>query len=216
MKGNTTKGKTIKMLKITNNTLYINDSEVQQLPKLHKNATVRVFAVPTDYRENGYYIDIHVEGTIKTYPACDPKSVIFIGQVDYPLDEQTLADYELEQQKQRMRDAVTERRWEVMTGGLTLPNGMRVGTTIDDQNRITSVIANAELTGLTDISVVDFKGTDGWVSVTIADIKNIAGAVGRFVQHCYTTEKNHHTAINSLTDIEEVKMYDITSNWTME
>ena len=110
-------------------------------------------------------------------------------------------------------DSATARRWDVMTGGLSLPGGIVVGTTIDDQNRITSVVANAELAGLTDTDEVDFKAISGWVSISISEVKAIAGAIGQFVQACYTAERAHHEAINALESREEIESYDVTTGW---
>lgn len=104
---------------------------------------------------------------------------------------------------------VTQKRKQIETGGLTLPNGIRVSTDIDDQNRITSVIANAEMSGVTQL---DFKAETGWISLSILDIKNIAIAIALHVQACFTAERNHHANIDALTN-EELVTYDINSGW---
>lgn len=128
---------------------------------------------------------------------------------DPPAPEPTLA--ELRESKQA---AATAKRWEVMTGGITLPSGVVVGTTIDDQNRITSVVANAALAGLSDTDEVDFKAASGWVRITIGDIKQIAGAIGQFVQDCYTAERAHHDAIAALPDDRAaIEAYDVSVDW---
>lgn len=119
----------------------------------------------------------------------------------------------LEELRAQVQQAATDKRWEVMTGGITLPGGIEVGTTIDDQNRITSVVANAALAGLTDADEVDFKATSGWVRITIAQIKAIAGAIGQFVQACYTAERAHHDAIALLETVQELREYDVNAGW---
>jgi len=117
--------------------------------------------------------------------------------------------------KSQLTQSATDKRWAVMTGGLTLPNGVSVGTTVDDQNRITSVVANASLVGLTDASEVDFKSQSGWVKVTIAQIKMMAGAIGQHVQACYTAERAHHEAIAVLETAEDVAEYDVNAGWPL-
>ena len=109
--------------------------------------------------------------------------------------------------------AATAKRWEVMTSGISLPGGMQVGTTIDDQNRITTVVANAALVGLTDESLVDFKSNSGWVQITVGQIKAIAGAIGQFVQACYSAERQHHEAIDLLVTAQELRDYDVNAGW---
>lgn len=124
-----------------------------------------------------------------------------------------VVDIDIEELRQSRLQAATDMRWNVMTGGMTLPNGVAVGTTIDDQNRITSVVANAELAGLTDADEVDFKAVSGWVRITIAQVKQIAGAIGQFVQACYSAERTHHEAIAALTTREQIRDYDINVGW---
>lgn len=124
-----------------------------------------------------------------------------------------VVDIDIEELRQAKLEAATDMRWQVMTGGMTLPNGVAVGTTIDDQNRITSVVANAELAGLTDADEVDFKAASGWVRITIAQVKQIAGAIGQHVQACYSAERAHHEAIEALETREEVAAYDVGVGW---
>lgn len=94
-----------------------------------------------------------------------------------------------------LKEIVTAFRWEVETGGITMPGGVRVATGIDDQNRITSVVANAERAGL---EQVDFKAADGWAKVTLAELQAIATAVALHVQACFSAERAHHEAIDAL------------------
>ena len=96
----------------------------------------------------------------------------------------------------QLKAIVTAFRWQVETGGITLPTGVRVATGIDDQNRITSVVANAERAGLDE---VDFKAAEGWAKVTLAELQAIATAVARHVQACFSAERAHHDAIDALT-----------------
>lgn len=96
---------------------------------------------------------------------------------------------------EQLKATVTAYRWEVETGGITMPSGVRVATGIDDQNRITSVVANAERAGL---EQVDFKAADGWVKVTLAELQAIATAVALHVQACFSAERAHHEAIDAL------------------
>lgn len=133
--------------------------------------------------------------------------------VDGEFSPPTEPELPLEELRAQVQQAATDKRWEVMTGGLTLPGGIEVGTTIDDQNRITSVVANAALAGLTDADEVDFKAVSGWVRITIFDVKAIAGAIGQFVQACYTAERAHHEAIAALETREEIAAYDVTTGW---
>lgn len=113
----------------------------------------------------------------------------------------------IEQYKKELTAEVSRLRWVAETKGITLPGGIVVKTGTEDQNRITSVIANAHLAG---ISSVDFKAVSGWVTLTVTQVEGIATAIALHVQECFSIERAHHEAIAAL---EEIVEYDVTANW---
>ena len=121
----------------------------------------------------------------------------------------TLAPLPVEQVRADLMDAATSKRWDVMTGGVTLPGGISVGTTIDDQNRVTSVIANAQLAG---VESMDFKAESGWVTLSLDQVRGIAAAVALHVHACYAAERAHHVAIAAASDAD-LYSYDINAGW---
>lgn len=121
----------------------------------------------------------------------------------------TLAPLPVDQVRADLMAAVSAKRLAVETGGLTLPGGATVGTTIDDQNRITSVIANAQLAGVTS---VDFKAQSGWVTLSLTQMQGIAAAIALHVQACFTAERAHHEAIAAASDAD-LYGYDINVGW---
>lgn len=124
-----------------------------------------------------------------------------------------IRDLDVTHLKRQLKEKVTAKRWELMTGGFTLPNGTVINTTVEDQNRISSVVANAHLAGLDDSSQVDFKATKGWVQISIGELKNVVGLIGVFTQLLYSGEKEHHEIIDSLSTGEEITQYDINIGW---
>ena len=121
----------------------------------------------------------------------------------------TLAPLPVEQVRADLMDAATSKRWDVMTGGVTMPGGISVGTTIDDQNRVTSVIANAQLAG---VESMDFKAESGWVTLSLDQVRGIAAAVALHVHACYAAERAHHVAIAAASDAD-LYGYDINTGW---
>ena len=121
----------------------------------------------------------------------------------------TLAPLPVEQVRADLVLAATAKRWDVMTGGVTLPGGISVGTTIDDQNRITSVIANAQMAG---VESMDFKAQSGWVTLSLDQVRGIAAAVALHVHACYAAERAHHDAIAAASETE-LMAYDINTGW---
>lgn len=112
--------------------------------------------------------------------------------------------------RKALKAAVTDARWRAEVGGIELPNGMRVRTGIDDQNRINSVLANAPRSGMTSVR---FKGDgDVWVDLPIATLEQIAVAVALHVQDCFMSESAHHDAIDALQDFE-LGSYNVATGW---
>lgn len=115
----------------------------------------------------------------------------------------------LEERRQDLLREATSRRWDVETGGIEL-NGVRVGTTLDDQNRLSGVLSAIALGGL---EVVDFKAQSGWVQLTALQLQGIALAISQHVQACFSAERAHHEAIGQIESIEAADDYDVTEGW---
>lgn len=113
--------------------------------------------------------------------------------------------------KSSMKAKITEKRWLVESGGLSLPNGINIKTAKDDQDRILSVIINAERNGIDEI---DFKADSGWVKISLFALKQLAKELTYFVQHCFKTEKYHHGFIDSLSTPTEICEYNYQDGWT--
>ena len=116
---------------------------------------------------------------------------------------------QLQAAKDALKAKVTARRWEYETGGVVI-DGMRVLTGVDDQNRITAVVANARRAGL---QVVDFKGADGWASIGVDQVEAIASAIACHVQASFTAERAHHETIDALADLAALQAYEVEQGW---
>ena len=101
---------------------------------------------------------------------------------------------------EELKEIITRYRWEVETGGITLPGGIKVATALDDQNRITTVVANARLAGL---EQVKFKAASGWATLSLSEVESIAAAIALHVQACFAAECTHHDAIDAIAKIED-------------
>lgn len=126
--------------------------------------------------------------------------------------QRQMTEVELQQEfddaKASLKTEATDARWQRETGGITLPGGIQIATGTEDQNRITTVIANAQLAGVTS---VDFKSASGWVTLTLAEVQGIAAAIALHLQACFSAERAHHEAIEALTSIEALQAYDVTA-----
>lgn len=119
----------------------------------------------------------------------------------------------LEASKADLTLLATSMRWSIETGGIVLPSGMRVATDKADQDRITSVIVNAENAG---IDSFDFKAASGWASLTLAELRSVAAAVALHVQACFSAERQHHEAIAALPTLAAAQAYDLSAHWPQQ
>lgn len=110
-----------------------------------------------------------------------------------------------------LREAATACRWACETGGLQLPGSMHIDTGRNDQNAITRIIANAEEAG---IETVNFKAANGWTTMTLPQVREIACAVARHVQACYDRERALHEAIDAAgDDPDALAAIDVAAGW---
>lgn len=116
----------------------------------------------------------------------------------------------VEDAKARLRDAATAKRWAVETGGITLAGGLSVLTGIEDQDRINAAITNMERYELEEI---DFKAASGWVTLTLAELRDIGREIALHVQACFSAERAHHEAIELLAAIDDAENYDVDAGW---
>jgi hypothetical protein len=105
---------------------------------------------------------------------------------------------------------ITQKRKETEVGGLLFPNGVSIKTSKEDQDRILSVIINAERNGIEEI---DFKADSGWARVSIFALKQMAKELTFFVQHCFNVEKMNHEVIELLTDPVAIVNYSNDLSW---
>lgn len=171
-----------------------------------RNPNISLPREPMDLEEMGYYF-IHDN----YFPEPEWGETIVTGEPEFVDGKwrysKNVVQTDLEVLRKEVLDAATEKRKKVMAGGVDLGDGSIIGTDDTDQARVTSVVANAQFVGLTDTDTVDFKAESGWKTITVGEVKTIAGIIGRFVQACFTAERAHHNAILDLTTREELAIY---------
>ena len=116
----------------------------------------------------------------------------------------------LEVARAEVKRRVTAHRWAVETGGISVANYGRVLTSIEDQNRIATAIQGCTSAN---IQEVDFKGADGWVSITREKLIQISVLIAEHVQLCFTRERELHEAADACTDVPALAAIDIEAGW---
>ncbi len=116
----------------------------------------------------------------------------------------------LERKKDAKKAAATAKRWEYETGGISLPDGTRILTAVEDQNRIATAIQGMRDKGLTE---VDFKAATGWVTLGLEQLVVIAGLITAHVQACFSRERALHEAIDACADLDALNAIDLDAGW---
>lgn len=140
--------------------------------------------------------------TVMEAGAASPGWLVVAGELVPP---DAPAAENLAEAKQRLRERATAARWEHETGGITV-GGVRVLTGVEDQNRIATALIGAPAT-------LDFKAESGWVTLTLAELQAIAGAITDHVQACFSAERAHHEAIDALLSLDAARSYDVEAGW---
>ena len=152
-----------------------------------------------------YVMPAHDAGLYTVEPDGDP---FFDGQV-YVQKIATVAR-PLEVARAEVKRRATAHRWTVETGGISVANYGRVLTSIEDQNRIATAIQGCTSAN---IQEVDFKGADGWVSITRETLTQISVLIAEHVQLCFTRERELHEAADACTDVPALAAINIEVGW---
>ena len=152
-----------------------------------------------------YVMPAYDSGLYTVAPAGDP---FFDGQT-YVQEVATVAR-PLEVARAEVKRRATAHRWAVETGGISVANYGRVLTSIEDQNRIATAIQGCTSAN---IQEVDFKGADGWVSITREMLTQISVLIAEHVQLCFTRERELHEAAEACTDVPALAAINIEADW---
>lgn len=119
-----------------------------------------------------------------------------------------------------LKEAITQKRWEVETGGITLADGTFVLSGIDDQNRMFNALKGYDIGP---VERVRFKGAGGvfaWIEIDL--LRAIGKALSVHTAKCFEAEGDHYDAIDSLVAQHEgdaeglqaaLEGYDIEQGW---
>ena len=154
-----------------------------------------------------------VEGIPTFTETVDPVTqeiVLSNGMQNWVVTDKIIDETLLTELRTFAKAIITQKRKETEVGGLLFPNGVSIKTSKEDQDRILSVIINAERNGIEEI---DFKADSGWVKISIFALKQMAKELTFFVQHCFNVERMNHEAIELLTDPIAIVNYSNDLSW---
>jgi hypothetical protein len=114
-------------------------------------------------------------------------------------------DRDLEEVKKELKPEVAALRYEKEIEGTTLEDGTKVLTDRDTQaaaNNVYTALAN----GI--IATANWKGPEGWTTVTAETFLPIITAISAHVKKCFDAEFATIEAIDALATMDEIKAFN--------
>ena len=136
-------------------------------------------------------------------PKYDPATQIPVWNgIEWIVHELSEFEPTLEEVKTAKLAELAQARWEQETGGLTLPDGTVIKTDRESQGLLTGaslyVLQNASAT-------VEWKGENGWVTLSASDLQQIAMLVRNHVQACFSKERELGEKVEACETAEDVQ-----------
>jgi len=115
----------------------------------------------------------------------------------------------VEQIRKDLKAKLADIRFKVETDGVDA-SGTVILTDRLSQGSVTGALALSNLNPATEI---DWKGKDGWVKITHAEIQGIAALVGGHVQQCFSKERHYSELIDAAANGDELKAINLNEGW---
>ena len=111
--------------------------------------------------------------------------------------------------KNRKLEELASYRWNLEVSGIVI-NGLNVRTDRESQSQLASAIMMISNNFANNLN---WKGANGWTSLSAPQVLEIGKYVSQFVQGCFNIERTHSEKIQKLETVEEVFSYDFTKGW---
>ena len=150
--------------------------------------------MPEEIADAGY-------ATADPKPETGPNQVVTWGGTEWVVRDKTPEELAAEHEEKRAQliSDLAALRYEVETGGITLPTGITVRTDRGTRASITEAVNALEAGLLAD--PIPWKLETGWVDLTRADLSAIAAAVAAHVQAGFAAERAVQGQIEAVTDL---------------
>ncbi|SCX70911.1 DUF4376 domain-containing protein [Variovorax sp. EL159] len=155
---------------------------------LHPNEQILLGLIP-----EGHFVDLATLQAI-AFPAQPSPVHVFDFATRVWVDPRTL-----EEKKSQLKADIAEQRWKRETAGLVLIGGLRVKTGREDRASFAEALADMESRGL---DAIDFKTSDGFVTLTAKEARGISRAVSEHVQACFYAERAACAFIDQLSNAD--------------
>lgn len=143
-----------------------------------------------------------------------PESLEHWANEDYIANGDAIEPPSLDYLRDQLKERLASIRFERETQGVTLPDGSTVLTDRGSQAQLANAYQSLSQPF---VETVDWKGPDGWVTVTEVELRPIAEAVARHVQPCFTAERRvSDQQIDAATTLDELVAIDLEAAFAAE
>ena len=185
------------MLTIENHALTI-DGQTIPLPHLARPAKVKVWRVPAEYRADGLFVAVTLQGEAEEVPACASADAELVGEATLdPHPDAILAE----------RKAAKKRQIEAERDAACVQPVTALGRTWDADKRSQELLAYA-------ITIAQAGGAlpavwrdhnnENMPVASIADLLAIAGAIAAQTQAAYTASWARKGAVDTATQLVDI------------
>jgi hypothetical protein len=189
---------------IQDHKLITEDGSEIPLPELPVPAVVSVWAVPTEYRPTGYYIDTTPVGKVKTHPAC--RTYTFIGTFELEAHRSALVREAKQKRIQHINDVA-----ETIMNDFTSDYGFHTKLSWTDQkNEATAYLTDPAsptptLTAIAEGRGIGVRVLAEKVMIKAATYQMISGRVMGECQRCEDLIESMPDATATVEDVMSVE-----------
>ena len=132
---------------------------------------------------------------------------------NYSVIDTPLTENKFNSMKQQLKDSATSLRYQKETSGVVLPGGTTIKTDVESQSKVNAAFVSLN-SGL--VSSIDWKGSNGWITLTAVEVQQLAYVIANHVKNCFSKEKKIHELIDQIQNIEQYESFDINIEWNKE
>ena len=142
----------------------------------------------------------------------DPELNDFVN-FDYKVIDGKVVPPSLDYLKKQLGDLVAAKRYQVETGGVTLPDGAFIKTDRESQAQLSSAHSSLA-SGL--IADTPWKAGAGlFIRVTLAEVTPIATAVAAHVRNCFLNEEALGLELLAIDNLADLVKFNVPVKWQM-
>lgn len=175
-----------------------------ELPEYWFNTKVKMYSVPSEYINSGYFVTVYGTGIIEEYPACASSDIVYIGSLEYQASENAILN---KHKEEKLRKLQTE-KIKIRDGGLILNN---IKWDTDERAQAAYVKFFLKLQVNQEFIKPDWKASEGiWTEMNATVLNELSAALEQHETLLFTWQRNKEAEINACETIEQLKQVSLS------